>query len=92
MIFSSDTNIWIDLDTLEIIEIPFLSAHEFYMSQDAITDELLSPPDLTDRLVTLGIKPVIFDLEEFYLAEQYQHRYPKLSKYDALALDRKSVV
>lgn len=86
MIFSSDTNIWIDYSTLGILEIPFKSAHIFCMSRDAIQDELLSPPGLNSALCNLGLKIVDFDLEEFYIAEHYQSTYPRLSRYDSLAM------
>lgn len=86
MIFSSDTNIWIDFVTLGIIEIPFKSAHVFNMSLEAIEDELLAPQGLCSTLCGLGLKTIEFDLDEFYLAETYQITYPRLSRYDALAM------
>jgi hypothetical protein len=86
MIFSSDTNIWIDMDTIEMLDYAFQSSHEFYMSKEAIDNELLSPPGLNKRLVSLGLKSTVFDLNEFYLAEKYQNKYLKLTRYDALAL------
>jgi len=86
MIFSSDTNIWIDFDTLGILAIPFKSTHVFHMSRDAIEDELLAPQGLNSTLCALGLKTVDFDLDEFYLAENYQSTYPRLSRYDALAM------
>jgi len=86
MIFSSDTNIWIDFNTLGMLDIPFRSDHAFYMSRDAMDDELLAPQGLNAALRAFGLKPVDIDLDEFYLAENYRSSYPRLSKYDALAL------
>lgn len=86
MIFSSDTNVWIDLEMLGATPLPFQSEHEFMMYETAICDEVLAPPDLGYRLRTLGLKGVDISLAEFYLAGTYQSKYKALSAYDAVAL------
>lgn len=86
MIFSSDTNVWIDLEQLGATQLPFNSSHEFWMYQNAIEDEILAPPDLGRRLLELGLKGMEITLDDFYLAATFQSKYRALSKYDAIAL------
>lgn len=86
MVFSSDTNIWIDLEQLGILQLPFKSSHEFWMYQDAIKDEILSPPDLGRRLLGFGLKGMDITVEELYLAGNFRVKYKALSRYDAIAL------
>ena len=56
------------------------------MNEDAIEDELLSPKELRETLVGLGLKAVELSEEEFYLAEEYNAKYQKPSLYDCVAL------
>lgn len=56
------------------------------MNEDAITDELLSPPELGKELISYGLKPVGISIEEFELAQSYGEKYIKLSIYDRIAL------
>ena len=86
MVFSSDTNVWIDLEQLKIIQLPFKSLHEFYMYKNAIEDEILSPPDLGQYLLKLGLKGIDITVEELYSAGELQAKYRALSRYDAIAL------
>ena len=55
-------------------------------NEDAITDELLSPKELRENLVGLGLQAVELSEEEFYLAEEYNAKYTKPSLYDCVAL------
>lgn len=86
MVFSSDTNVWLDLEQLGVTQLPFNSSHEFWMYQIAIEDEILAPPDLGRRLVEFGLKGMEITLEDFYLAAGFRAKYRALSKYDAIAL------
>ena len=86
MIFSSDTNVWLDLEQLGATQLPFNSTHVFWMYQSAIEDEILAPPDLGHRLVEFGLKGMEITLDDFYLAASFQTKYRALSKYDAVAL------
>ena len=86
MVFSSDTNVWFDLEQLGITQLPFNSSHEFWMYQRAIEDEILAPPDLGRRLVEFGLKGMEITLEDFYLAADFRTKYRALSTYDAIAL------
>lgn len=82
----SDTNVWIDFYLINRLEFPFRLPCTYIMNEDAINNELLSPPDLPRQLVALGLVSVEITLEEFELAEHYIQTFRKLSKYDALAL------
>lgn len=42
---SSDTNIWIDFETIDRLELPFKLPYIYLMNQDAIKDEIRKPPD-----------------------------------------------
>lgn len=83
---SSDTNVWIDFDTIHKTELPFRLPYIYIMSKDAIEDELLSPPGLGKKLISYGLMPVDITIDEFVLAEQYGIAYTKLSNYDRIAL------
>lgn len=47
---SSDTNIWIDFSVIQKIELPFRLPYTYIMSEDAIADELRSPPELGQEM------------------------------------------
>ena len=83
---SSDTNVWIDFVTIQKTEVPFRLPYTYIMSQDAVGDELLSPPGLGQQLISLGLVPVSISIDEFFLAEEYGNSYKKLSVYDRIAL------
>lgn len=83
---SSDTNVWLDFATINKLEIPFKLPYIYIMNEDAIEDELLSPKELREILVGLGLRAVELSEEEFYLAEEYNAKYVKPSLYDCVAL------
>lgn len=56
------------------------------MNEEAVEDELLTPPGLGKELVKLGLQKVELTEEEFYLAEEYIDQYKKIFIYDAVAL------
>ena len=85
-LISSDTNIWIDFYTIKQLELPFRLPYKYIMSEDAIKDELISPPDLSSKLISCGLMPIEITIDEFFLAESYTNYYKKLSKYDRIAL------
>lgn len=86
MDLSSDTNVWIDFYIIGGLELPFRLDHIFYMSSDAIGDEVLSPADLSVKLVGLGLVGLEVSEDEYYLAYSFVVKYPKLSRYDGIAL------
>ena len=62
---SSDTNVWLDFAIINKLEIPFKLPYTYIMNEDAITDELLSPKELRDNLVGLGLQAVELSEEDF---------------------------
>lgn len=83
---SSDTNIWLDFVTIGRLELPFKLPYIYLMNEDAVHDELLSPPELSKNLLALGLIATELTEEEFLLAETYAARLSKLSIYDCVAL------
>lgn len=83
---SSDTNVWIDFSVIDRVSLPFRLPYTYIMNVDAIEDELLSPGGLKDALLQSGLVAVEMTIEEFELAEMFGNRYPRLSKYDRIAL------
>lgn len=47
---SSDTNVWIDFNTISKLQIPFLLDCTYIMFRDAIEDEIRSPKELKKEL------------------------------------------
>lgn len=86
MYISSDTNIWIDFKTINAIELPFKLHNHYVMSNDAIQDELLSPHELKDELLGLGLIPIELNDSELLLVYQYVFKYTRLSAYDTFAM------
>ena len=83
---SSDTNVWIDFSQISRITLPFRLPYTYLMNNDAIDDELLSPVGIGKQLRDAGLVSVDITIDEFFLAESYGKRFPKLSKYDRIAL------
>lgn len=82
----SDTNVWIDFSVIDRIELPFKLPYTYIMHTDAIDDEILSPIGLGGKLLEHGLVGVEITIDEFDLAEKYNVTYPRLSKYDRIAL------
>ncbi len=83
---SSDTNVWLDFVTIGRLELPFRLPYIYLMNEDAVHDELLSPPELSKNLLGLGLVETELTEEEFFLAEKYVVCFSKLSTYDCVAL------
>ena len=83
---SSDTNVWLDFAVINKLELPFKLPYTYIMNEDAIEDELLSPKELKDNLVMLGLQAVELSEKEFYLAEEYNAKYSRPSLFDCVAL------
>lgn len=84
-IVSSDTNIWLDFYYTEMLELPFMLPLTYIMDKDTVENEIISPPDLSNRLLQLGLKETELSIEEYMLAEYYAS-YERLSIYDRIAL------
>lgn len=83
---SSDTNIWLDFDTISCIDLPFRLPCTYVMYREALTEEVVSPPNLLEDLRKKGLKAVELTTEEFFYAAECVAKYTKISRYDATAL------
>ena len=83
---SSDTNVWIDFLIIDRLELPFRLPYTYLMDEDAISNELLEPVGLGKKLLNLGLQATELTEDEFYLADEYNTRFRKLSLYDSVAL------
>lgn len=83
---SSDTNVWMDFSVICCTELPFRLPYIYIMNSDTIKDELLSPRGLCNELLNHGLVSVEITIEEFEIAEGYGTKYPRLSRYDRIAL------
>ena len=85
MYISSDTNIWLDFEEIGHLDHPFLLEHQYYISANALADEIHSS-SLRDRLIANGLQTTEISRREWMLAISYQTQYPRLSIYDTFAL------
>ena len=83
---SSDTNVWLDFVTIDRLDYPFRLPYTYLMNDDAVQDELLSPPGLGEHLKSLGLQETELTEDEFFLAEEYMSRFAKPSMFDCIAL------
>ena len=86
MYISSDTNIWIDFQIVSALKLPFKLSHKFYLSEETLKDELLTPPGIDEHLISFGLISLELTEEEFFYVFNIVGKYPQLSRYDALAL------
>ena len=83
---SSDTNIWIDFQAIQRLEMPFRLDYTFLMSKEVLARELRSPVDLPDKLLAAGLQQVEIDENEYWQAIEFRLKYHRLSEADAVAL------
>ena len=83
---SSDTNIWIDFNSIDRTNLPFLIPCTYIMYREALDKEVVSPPELVKSLTDLGLKTVELTTEEFFYADECMDRYSKISRFDSTAL------
>ena len=83
---SSDTNLWLDFEAVNHLELPFLLDITYLMSRTAITEELIEPSDIADRLYAYGLQSVDLCIEEFEMMRHFRMLYPRLSQHDAASL------
>ena len=85
-LISSDTNIWLDFEAVGHLELPFMLGITYLMSRIAITEELIEPGDIANRLYSYGLQAVELNAEEYDLVSRFRLQYPRLSKHDAASL------
>lgn len=83
---SSDTNIWIDFNTISRTDLPFRLPCTYIMYKEALRKEVINPPELFVDLQKRGLVGVNLTIEEFYYADELSKKYVKLSGYDRIAL------
>lgn len=83
---SSDTNVWIDFLEIAHLDFPFRLPYVYLMNGETIEDELLNPPELSSKLLRLGLQKTELTEDEFFLAEEFLEKYAKPSIYDCIAL------
>ena len=83
---SSDTNIWIDFNTISRTDLPFRLPCTYIMYKEALRKEIINPPELLTDLQKRGLIGVDITIEEFFYADELSKKYVKLSGYDRTAL------
>ncbi len=83
---SSDTNIWIDFNTISRTDLPFRLPCTYIMYKEALRKEIINPPELLADLQKRGLIGVDLTIEEFFYADELSKKYVKLSGYDRTAL------
>lgn len=83
---SSDTNIWIDFNTISRTDLPFRLPCTYIMYKEALRKEIINPPELLTDLQRRGLIGVDLTIEEFFYADELSKKYVKLSGYDRTAL------
>lgn len=79
---SSDTNIWIDFNTISRTDLPFRLPCTYIMYKEALRKEIINPPELLTDLQKRGLIGVDLTIEEFFYADELSKKYVKLSGYD----------
>lgn len=83
---SSDTNIWLDFETISRTDLPFRLPCIYVMYREALEEEVISPPNLLENLMKKGLEAVELTTEEFFYAAECVEKYVKISRYDSTAL------
>ena len=83
---SSDTNVWIDLDVIDSLELAFRSSLTYIMFRETIFQEMLYPENLNERLLSLGLQAVDITVEELFYADDVNNKYSRISVHDSIAL------
>jgi len=83
---SSDTNIWIDLNEIDALELAFRSSLRYVMYHETIRKEVLYPENLNEKLLSLGLVAVDITADEFFCADEINQKYARISVHDSIAL------
>lgn len=87
MILLVDTNIFLDLQTIGLLEdvmTVMTVNNSICIEASLFRDEIRQPPDLADHLRSLGISIVVATDEEFQLSQEMSSLVPQLSFYDSI--------
>ena len=85
---SSDSNIWLDFHVINRLDAPFLfkDIYTFLISRDTLEAEIITPPDLVEKLTSHGLQQTELTEDEYLLAVRLKEKYISLSSYDTFAL------
>ena len=81
---SSDTNIWLDFYVINKLELPFRLDYVYLMHYETVDQEVISPPELCERLMDYGLEKTDMTFDEYFYVPVLASKYPKLSKYDRM--------
>lgn len=83
---SSDTNIWMDFNSIHQLDLPFRLSYQYIMYEESLDSELGGIDKISEKLIKYGLLKTKLSLEEFWLASSYGDKYKRLSKHDRIAL------
>lgn len=83
---SSDTNIWLDFQAINAIELPFKLHYKYIIFEETLRSEIIDPQGLIDELLSLGLQPIDITAEELFYADELASKYNGPSTYDRIAL------
>lgn len=93
---SSDSNVWIDFEVIDRLDLPFCLPHKYVMCKDAFLQELFPFSDKMAGLCGKGLHLVDLTDTELQLVLSWEQKYRKLSRFDrcalAIALERNCVL
>lgn len=85
-LISSDTSVWIDFMSISRVSLPFRLPYKYIMYYESMEQELVSPHGFKKELEDAGLVGVDISDDEFWIAESFGLKYPKLSIQDRIAL------
>lgn len=91
-----DTNVWLDFEYIDRVELLFKGKYKYVIPYRAIKKEMLTPPELGNKLMEYGVTGIKLTSDELELSGEYQRIYSKLSMIDryvlAIAKKRKIIL
>lgn len=93
---SSDSNVWIDFEVIDRLDLPFCLPHKYVMCKDSFLQELFPFSTKMAGLCDKGLHLVDLTDTELQLVFSWEQKYRKLSRFDrcalAIALERNCVL
>jgi len=83
---SSDSNVWIDFEVIDRLDLPFHLPHKYVMCKDAFLQELFPFSNKMAGLCDKGLHLVDLTDAELQLVLSWEQKYRKLSRFDRCAL------